>query len=304
MSIKDALSTACRESAITVPKYTKPGEWVRCPAEGKPPSNKSGAVLLFDDGTGGICYNWITGHQQVFRTDGAQSAKGGLAPRQRDLDADRRIEQEQAEAARISAAIVRAATPRAHPYLEAKGFPDEVGLVLDDLRPLIPGHNLGHDIAVRLPQGAGPWLIVPGRIGKDIATVQVIGPDGEKKNIYRGKMKGAAHRIATGAETWVCEGFATALSVRAALRLLGRSATVYSAFSAANVAAVASGISGARIAADHDRPLEQLHGKGTGEFYASQTGRQWVMPSDFGDFNDMHQREGLRAVALALREVG
>jgi len=175
--------------------------------------------------------------------------------------------------------------------------------VLDDVRPLIPDHELGREIAFRLPEGDGPWLIVPGRIAKQVTTVQIIGPDGEKKNIYRGKMTGAAHRIATGRETWVCEGIATALTVRAALRLLGRPAAVYSAFSAANVAKVAQRHAGSIIAADHDKPLKQLHGKGTGEFYAARTGHVWAQPEQIEDFNDMHQREGLRAVALHLREV-
>jgi putative DNA primase/helicase len=178
-----------------------------------------------------------------------------------------------------------------------------MGLVLDDLRPLIPEHQLGRDIAFRLPERDGPWLIVPGRVAQQITTVQIIGPDGGKKNIYRGAMKGASHRIATGRETWVCEGYATALSVRAALRLLGRSATVLSAFAASNVATVASGLSGSIIAADHDKPLEQLHGKGTGEFFAAQTGRVWTQPHERGDFNDMHVASGLRAVAVHLREV-
>ena len=151
-----------------------------------------------------------------------------------------------------------------------------------------------------MPEGDGPFLIVPGRIGKAVTTVQFIGADGAKKNILRGAMSGASHRIATGQRLVVCEGIATALSVRAALRLLNVSATVLSAFSAANVAKVAAGHG--FIAADHDKPLPQLHGKGTGEFYAAASGCQWSMPPVLGDFNDMHQRDGLRAVALHLRE--
>ncbi|WP_212525867.1 hypothetical protein [Actibacterium sp. MT2.3-13A] len=302
MSLNDAMHAACDAVQIKAPRFTKPGEWVRCPVVGKAASNRSGAVLVFDDGKGGICHNWISGQQQRFTVDGLAGENEVRAPR-RDPEEERRAAQEQAEAARICAGIVRAATPSQHPYLVAKGFPDELGLVLDDLRPLIPDHQLGRDIAFRLPAGDGPWLIVPGRVGQQITTVQIIGPDGAKKNIYRGQMKGAAHRIATGRETWVCEGIATALSVRAAMRLLGRSAAVYSAFSAANVATVAKRLSGAIIAADHDQPLEQLHGHGTGEFYARQSGCTWTQPIELGDFNDWHQRDGLRAVALHLREV-
>lgn len=302
MTIHESLNAACAAVGIVVPRFTKPGEWVRCPVSGKPSSNRSGAVLLFDDGAGGIAWNHISGNNQRFAVDGLAGERA-QAPL-RDIEAERRMAAEQAEVARICAGIVRAAQQGLHPYLAAKGFPDEHGLVLESIAPLIPDHQLGEDMALRLPDGEGPWLIVPGRIGDKIATVQIIGPDGAKKNIYRGKMKGAAHRIATGRETWVCEGIATALSVRAALRLLGRSATVLSAFSASNVAAVAKAIPEAIVAADHDRPIPELHDNGTGEFYAIQSGCLWVMPPEMGDFNDMHQSDGLRAVAVHLRGIG
>jgi putative DNA primase/helicase len=175
--------------------------------------------------------------------------------------------------------------------------------VIEDVRPLLPSGELGERIARAMPEGDGPLLIVPGRIGGSVTTVQFITPEGAKKNILGGAMGGAAHRIATGRETWVCEGIATALSVRAALRLLGRSATVLSAFSASNVAKVAAGLRGAIIAADHDKPVDAFDGLGTGEYYARRSGCTWTQPGERGDFNDMHVRDGLRLVALHLREV-
>lgn len=268
----------------------------------KAPTNRSGAILVNPDGATGVATNFITGVSVRFTAEGANAAGEPRTPK-RDIEAERRAAQEQAEVARICGEVVKACRSESHPYLAAKGFPDECGLVIDDLRPLIPGHKLGEDIIYRLPQGGGPWLIVPGWLAKSVATVQIIGPDGTKKNIYRGAMKGTAHRISTGRETWVCEGIATALTVRAALRFLGRSATVLSAFSAANVAQVASRIEGSIIAADHDKPLEQLHGKGTGEFYAAKTGHVWTQPPMLGDFNDWYAREGLRPVAMHLRQI-
>ena len=302
MSLHAAMHDACRAVGIEPPRATKPGVWVKCPVEGKGRGNGSGRVLLFDDGKGGIAWNWVSGAEQRFTSEGMAGSAEARAPR-RDPEAERRAVQEQFEVERICTGIVGACAPAQHPYLAAKGFPDEMGLVVEDLRPLIPNHDLGHAVARALPDGDGPWLIVPGRIGPRITTIQIIAPDGAKKNILRGKMSGAAHRIATGRETWVCEGIATALSVRAALRLLGRSATVLSAFSAANVSKVARANRGAVIAADNDKPLEQLGGLGTGEFYARATGLRWLMPPAMGDFNDMHQSDGLRAVALALRGV-
>lgn len=302
MTLTDAMHAACQAVGIEPPRRTKLGEWVKSPVIGKGRGNGSGRVMINTDGKTGVAWNHVSGQHMRFSEAGTSDAES-IPPPKRDREAERREAEERSEVARICQRIVKACQPMQHPYLEAKGFPDELGLVIEDLRPLIPDHQLGRDIAFRLPDGAGPWLIVPGRIAQQITTVQIIAPDGVKKNIYRGTMKGAAHRIATGSETWVCEGIATALTVRAALRLLGRSATVLSAFSAANVAKVAGRIEGSIIAADHDRPLEQLHGKGTGEYYAAQSGRVWTQPEVLGDFNDQHQRDGLRAVALHLREV-
>lgn len=302
MSLHEAMIEACAAVQIKPPNRTKVGEWVKTPVVGKPASNGSGRVLIFDDGKGGIAWNWISGTEQRFTVNGTAGASEARAPRP-DPEQERQRERERAEVARICEVIVGACRQEPHPYLAAKGFPEEMGLVIDDPRPLIPDHQLGRDIAFRLPEGAGPWLIVPGRYGKRVTTLQLIDAEGGKKNIYRGQMQGAAHRIATGRETWVCEGIATALTVRAALRLLGRSATVLSAFSASNVAKVAKGLTGSIVAADHDKPLEQLHGLGTGEFYAKGTGRVWTQPPALGDFNDMQMSDGLRAVALHLREV-
>ena len=301
MSLTDAMRRACAQVGIVPPRSIKRGRWTPCPVEGKPASNGSGRVLLWDDGTGGTAWNWITNAKVNFRADG----EVGKAPRIDREAMQHKLRQEaerHAQVAAICAGIVRACTACKHPYLERKGFPDEVMLVVDDPRPHIPRTELGEAIIRALPEG-GPLLVAPGWIGRDVRTVQFIAPDGSKKNILGGEMGGASLRIATGRETWVCEGIATALSVRAALRLLGRSATVLSAFSAANVGKVAKGIPRSVIAADHDKPQDTLHGLGAGEFYARQSGRPYAMPPEVGDWNDHHMAHDLRTVALRLREV-
>lgn len=303
MSIHAAMSDACRAAGIVPPRQTRPGQWVQCPIEGKGAGNTSGRVLMFDDGKGGICWNWATGQQQRFTADGLAGQHEVKAP-PRDPEAERRAEAERAEVTATCARIVAACDQAQHPYLARKGFPEELGLVIADPRPLMPKGHLGDAMAAALPDADVPLLVVPGRIAQRITTLQFITADGAKKNILRGQMGGASHRIATGRETWVCEGIATALTVRAALRLLGRSATVLSAFSAANVGKVSQGLHGALIAADHDAPQEALGGLGAGEYFAVKSGRKWSMPASIGDFNDLHQSEGIRAVAVHLRGVG
>lgn len=166
-------------------------------------------------------------------------------------------------------AMVRAATPATHPYLESKGFPDEIGLVLDDLL-LVPMRNL------RTLQ---------------IQSVQTITPDGDKKFLAGGRAKGAIHRVGRGGTTWYCEGLATALSVRRALQSLSRTDTVYVCFSAANLAHVATR---GYVVADRDE-------SGTGQKYAAQTGLPYWMPPEVGtDANDFHLTYGLGALAREL----
>ena len=302
MSIHAAMIEACRAVGIVPPNNPSIGQFVQCPVVGKSRSNKSGRVLIFENGSGGIAWNWAAGgKEQRFSADGVADSSAVRAP-QRDPAKARREAEEQRQVVETCRRILNACEQAQHPYLARKGFPDELGLVIDDPRPLLPRNELGEAMTRALPETDGPLLVVPGWIGSNVTTLQFITADGSKKNLLRGKMSGASHRIATGRETWVCEGIATAMTVRAALRLLGRSATVLSAFSASNVAKVAEGIPGALIAADHDKPIPDFGGLGTGEFYARRTGRKWAMPKNFGDFNDLHQSEGLRSVAIHLRE--
>lgn len=301
-TIDDALRVVCDDLRIKPPRRLAPaGRYARTDTL---ESNGRGdaEVRIHDDGRGIEAVNWQTQQRKSVRIGG----EAGQAPAalRRDPERDRRDEAERREIAAACARIVAGCTAEPHPYLARKGFPDERGLVCADVWRHMPPGRLGEAVAeYSIPPGEGPLLVVPGRLSGRITTVQFITADGVKKNILRGIMSGASHRIATGRETWVCEGIATALSVRAALRFLGRSATVLSAFSAGNVAKVAGSIPGAIIAADHDKPVETLGGMGTGEYYARQSGRAWVQPEALGDFNDQHMRDGLRAVALRLREV-
>jgi putative DNA primase/helicase len=296
MTLTDAMLAACAAVEIKPPRSRVMGRWLRTDTLER--NGKGDAEVIIEvDRVSAV--NWQTQQRKTVYLDGKST--DSHVPR-RDPERERRQEEERREIARTCERIVKAAIPAPHPYLAAKGFPYELGLVIEDVRPLLPSGDLGDRIARAMPEGDGPLLIVPGRIGGDVTTVQFITPEGAKKNILGGAMGGAFHRIATGRETWVCEGIATALSVRAALRLLGRSATVLAAFSASNVARVAKAIPRAIIAADNDKPIEHLGGLGTGEFYARQSGCEWIMPPALGDWNDLHQRDGLRAVALLLRE--
>jgi hypothetical protein len=303
VTLDEAMRAACAELKVSPPKRRPaPGRMTRTDTLGKNGRNDA-VVLIFDDETGGMVWNHQTAQSTRFTVRGVGEVKRDPEAERRSRDREAREQAERKLVATICGELVRGCRVDEHPYLRAKGFPDERGLVVDDPRQFFPEGKFGDVLAKALPEGESPFLVIPGRVGVAITTVQFITPDGAKKNILRGVMSGASHRIATGRDTWVCEGIGTALTVRAALKLLGLSVTVLSAFSASNVGAVAERIPGARIAADHDKPVESLEGRGAGEFYARRSGRKWIMPVQQGeDFNDQHQREGLRAVALRLRE--
>lgn len=305
MTLEDAMRAACDAVGIKAPASPPPpGRWKRTDTLGVHGKGDA-SIMIFDDQRGGIVWNWQTQLKVPFRVSGeiAPVTHAERQAAQRRAEDRKRREREQSEqAAETARKIVQGATQAKHPYLTAKGFPDELGLVHETPQSAFPSGWLGEAMMKAMPEGEGPWLIVPGRVGKSITTVQFIGTDGAKKNLLRGRMDGASHRIATGADTWICEGIATALTVRAALRLLGRSATVLSAFAASNAAAIASGTPGAILATDNDKPIETFGGIGTGEYYARKSGRSWSMPPEAGDWNDYHQSKGLRAVAMLLRE--
>jgi putative DNA primase/helicase len=200
------------------------------------------------------------------------------AKSQADIDAERAEEQRRLKAARFAAEVIQKCRTGSHPYLDRKGFPQEVGLIDYDGRLVIPMRGI--------------------RDSRRVQSLQWITADGEKRFLTGGAAKGSALSLGRGSEAWLCEGYATGLSVRAALKALYRNACVVVCFSAGNIAHVASQLSGRRfIVADNDT-------SGTGKRFAEKAGLPWCMPPIVGqDANDMHQQAGLPALASVLMGV-
>ena len=196
--------------------------------------------------------------------------------------------------------------PSAHPYLLAKGFPEQGGLVLD-----------GN-------------LLVPMRhyqAYERVQSVQMIGPDGSKKFPSGSKVSEAVYKFGKGAERYYCEGYATALSVRAALRHLyrDRHSEVWVCFSAGNIPNVAKSRRRSMVIADHDWwrcPKKECRAKWdyeskrcpscgssgvtepAGEKHAKQTGLPYWMPPEPGtDANDFALEHGIGRLAVELRDL-
>ena len=163
-----------------------------------------------------------------------------------------------------------------HAYLTNKGFPDEQGSVL-----LIESK---------------PVLLIPMRCGKSLVGVQQIWEDGTKKFLYGQRTSGATFCFDNKGVNIVCEGYATALSVRAAMKQLKRRYTIHVCFSAGNMVRVAEGLEQGLVIADNDE-------SGTGQRAAEEIGWPIWMSDRVGeDANDYMRRVGLFGLSQSLTQ--
>jgi putative DNA primase/helicase len=253
--------------------------WHRCRTEDKP-RKKNGAYLF--DGERGVVINFATmSSGAVWRSGVRAGYIDRAAIRAQRMISDAQIRAKQTEARALADDMIKRAKADAHPYLIAKGFPQEKGLVLDS-ELLIPMREFGSY--------------------RTLNSLQRISADGTKLFLPGGKAKGSVFFIGpmVARERWLVEGYATGLSVRAALQDLHRVAQVVVCFSAGNLAYIGrltkNGRTPSFAVADNDE-------SGAGEKAAQDTGLPWVMPPAVGtDANDMHQRDGLRALANLIRD--
>jgi putative DNA primase/helicase len=165
---------------------------------------------------------------------------------------------------------------RTHAYLEAKGFPDEQGSVL----------NIENK----------PVLLIPMRVGKSLVGVQQIWEDGTKKFLYGQRTSGATFAFDNKGINIVCEGYATALSIRAAMKQMKQRYTIHVCFSAGNMVKVAAGLESGLVVADNDK-------SGTGQQAAAEIGWPvWMSETVGEDANDCHRRIGLFAFSQSLTQ--
>jgi putative DNA primase/helicase len=256
----------------------------RCGTTDKP-NGKNGAY--FWDGARGWVFNWSAEARVQWFNDAnvqpwTEAEKAAWKAKRQAAQAAQ--EQEYQRAAVRAMELLRNAQPAEHNYLHRKGFAEAQGFVAADGALLIPMRNLHTN---------------------NVQGVQVIRWDEAamaftKKMSPGMKAKGAVFRMGdkTAPETILCEGYATGLSIVAALRSVGLRASVLVCFSANNLEFIAQQIKGrAFVFADHDK-------SGTGEKCAQATGLPYCMSPVMGeDANDLHMRAGLFAVCQLLMEV-
>jgi putative DNA primase/helicase len=246
------------------------GKWVRVSTD-EHPKKRNGAYKYMGDV--GFVQNWATQvdasvwHPE--RPDDIRINPDRVAQIQREQEAQLRRDRQ--AAAQKAQWIVSQAKPSTHPYLERKGFPDEKGLVWDEL------------------------LVVPMRVN-GVVGCQLVSPDGVKK-FLKGQVTNMATFVMGQGPAVLCEGYATGLSVRAALSAAKVKRSVVVCFSAHNMLKVSASHKDAIVVADNDESM-------TGENTARQIGLPYWMSTVKGeDFNDAHRRMGLFKISQELKKL-
>jgi len=263
----------CRAHGVIIDALPQIGVWKRFKTTDKP-MHRNGAVKFMGDH--GFVQNHATMHEvSVWRCEG-ESAVGHQEIQRIAREASQEIARNQARAADRARQMLSQCEARKHAYTAAKGFPDEMLNVLKtDL---------------------GPLAVIPMWVNRQIVGAQTITEAGEKKFIFGQRSGGAEFIFANRGPHILCEGYATALSARGALKNLKRPYTLHVCFSAGNMKKVSADLEGGIVLADNDA-------SGTGERIAREIGWPYWMSDRIGeDANDYHQRLGLFALAQGLTQ--
>jgi putative DNA primase/helicase len=290
MNAADEFRKAIEAAGLSPPADIQPGKWIKFPGYQKEAKNRAGWCFMFDDMRGGQFGDYSTGmeanwqlHNAVPYTNAEREANRqhfAAVKAQREAEAVQRHESAAVQAAQRLAA---AAPCTEHAYTTIKG---------------VQCHGLRVD--------AAGGLIVPmiDTTGKT-CSLQTITPDGDKRFLSGGRVKGCYHPIGKPAGLLiVCEGYATGASIHESTNHV-----VAVAFNAGNLEAVATALHSKYptlkiiIAADDDYLTEGNPGMTKAKAAAQAVGGLVAVP-DFGanrpdrakDFNDLHQLAGAGAV--------
>lgn len=283
MAVKSELGEAGRDIWDT---------WSQQAESYRPESAKAVWLSIKDAGKVTVATLYHHAKEHGWRDDGTRQRLSAMQIAERRQSAvDRATETDRAEAIEHSKASARAATLIKqceignHSYLAEKGFPDARVLLDSDGAMVVPMRDcLSNKLLgvqkIHLIENA--WL---------------------KKNQPGMRAKGAIHRLGSSraAELWFCEGYATGLSVDAALRMLRLPAAVMVCFSDRNIVHVAGHFTGRNfVFADNDESK-------AGERASWDAGLPYAMadrPCDKKkmDANDLHQAAGVLAVAKLIME--
>jgi len=236
-------------------KDVQMGKWVRVPTVDHPHS-RNGAYIF--NGETGAVQNWAVHSKPIHWSSGAPIDRAKYTAQIKK--AEKETQSKRQAAARKAAWIMKSVTKSTHPYLAKKGFPQEVGWVWNDL------------------------LIIPMRLNESLVGCQTITADGTKKFLYGQQTKGVSCVFDNKGVDIACEGYATALSIRRALKAARTRYRIWVCFSAGNLVEVSKGLQSGLVVADHDP---------AGITAANKTGlTTWLSDVEGEDFNDYEMRVG------------
>jgi phage/plasmid primase-like uncharacterized protein len=254
-----------RSHGILIDNLPPLGVWKRFPTEDHPRS-KNGAVKFMGDV--GFVQNHATSTVvSIWKPDSPITTKVKSTYLASIRNAEDEQKKKQHQAMQRAVGMLNGSGLSTHPYLEAKGFPDEQGNVL-----WVEGK---------------PVLLIPMRVGGNLVGLQQIDQDGGKKFLYGQRTSNAVFTFDNKGMNVLCEGYATALSVRLAFKQMKQRYTLHVCFSAGNMAKMAAGLEPGLLIADNDA-------SGTGQRVAEESGwKYWLSDRVGEDANDFHQRVGL-----------
>jgi putative DNA primase/helicase len=270
----------CRSHGILINDLPPLGVWKRFPTEDHPRS-KNGAVKYMGDV--GFVQNHATATVvSIWKPDSPITTKVKSTYLASIRSAEDEQKKKQHQAMQRAVGMLNGSGLSTHPYLEAKGFPDEQGNVLW--------------------QDGKPVLLIPMRVAGNLVGLQQIDQDGGKKFLYGQRTSGAVFTFDNKGMNVLCEGYATALSVRLAFKQMKQRYTLHVCFSAGNMAKVAAGLEAGLLIADNDA-------SGTGQRVAEESGwKYWLSDRVAEDANDFHQRVGLfgftQSLTRSMQNVG
>jgi putative DNA primase/helicase len=261
-----------RSHGIIIDAHPPMGVWKRFPTEDHPRS-RNGAVKYMGDV--GFVQNHATSTVvSIWKPDSPVTAEDKKISVAAIRQADEQRRKQQQVAIQRAIGMLNGSGFSTHPYLERKGFADEQGNVL-----WVEGK---------------PVLLIPMRVAGSLVGVQQIDADGGKKFLYGQRTSGATFTFDNKGVNIVCEGYATALSVRAAMKQMKQRYTLHVCFSAGNMIKVALGLERGIVIADNDA-------SGTGQEAAQKIGwPTWMSDRTGEDANDFHMRVGMFAFTQSL----
>lgn len=239
-------------------------KWVRVPTVDKPHS-KNGAYIY--DGQSGAVQNWAI-HDKPVSWKSKEPYRPDPYAKEKREKAERERTERQVKAAKKAGWIMSQAKEGTHPYLARKGFPTQKCYIWNEL------------------------LVLPTREGDKLVGCQLISSDGTKKFLTGQKTKGVSLVMDNKGIDIVCEGFATAMSVRRAMKYLKQRYKIHVCFSASNMVDIGTKLKNPIVIADND-PM----GIRTAKKIASD---YWVAKAEGQDFNDAEIALGTEAVAQSL----